>query len=99
MTAITAQTMQPFSIRIRKDQKARLNAIAKAQERTAHSLAVKALNEYIEREEARLDFKRETDAAWAHYQTTGLHVTLQEVGDWMDTMFTDSEVQPPACHK
>ena len=98
-TSTHTQTMQPFSIRIGKDQKARLNAIARAQERTAHSLAVKALGEYIEREEARLDFKRETDAAWVHYQTTGLHVTLQEVGDWMDTMFTDNEDQPPACHK
>jgi predicted transcriptional regulator len=91
--------MQPFSIRIRKDQKARLNAIAEAQERTAHSLAVKALGEYIEREEARLDFKRETNAAWEHYQTTGLHVTLQEVGNWMDTLFTDNELPPPVCHK
>lgn len=100
MTTLTQnQIMQPFSIRIGKEQKVRLNAIAKAQERTAHSLAVKALNEYIEREEARLDFKRETDEAWKHYQTTGLHVTLQEVGDWMDTMFSDNETQPPACHK
>ena len=91
--------MQPFSIRIRKDQKERLNTIAQAQDRTAHSIAVKALSEYIEREEARLDFKRETDAAWKHYQETGLHVTMQEVGDWMDSLFTDNEKPTPICHK
>lgn len=100
MTARTQKVvMQPFSIRIHQDQKMRLNAIAKAQERTSHSLAIKALNEYIEREEARLDFKRETDAAWEHYQITGLHVTLQEVSNWMDTLFTDNELPPPVCHK
>lgn len=89
----------PFSIRLKRDQKERLNAIAKAQDRTAHSIAIKALNEYIDREEARLDFKRETDAAWRHYQDTGLHVTLDEVGNWMDTLFTANEQVMPVCHK
>ena len=99
--ATTAQDnpLMPFSIRLRKDQKSRLTAIAKAQDRTAHAIVAKAVNEFIEREEARLDFKHETDAAWQHYQETGLHVTQNEMLTWMDSMFTETPLPAPVCHK
>jgi predicted transcriptional regulator len=100
MTALAHENpLMPFSIRLRKDQKTRLSAIAKAQDRTAHSIAAKALSEFIEREEARLSFKNETDAAWQHYQETGLHVTQDELFGWMDSMFTDNQLPVPVCHK
>jgi predicted transcriptional regulator len=100
MTALAHENpLLPFSIRLRKDQKTRLSAIAKAQDRTAHAIAAKALSEFIEREEARLSFKSETDAAWQHYQETGLHATQDELFAWMDSMFTDNQLPVPVCHK
>jgi predicted transcriptional regulator len=100
MTTIAHENpLMPFSIRLRKDQKSRLSAIAKAQDRTAHSIASKALGDFIEREEARLSFKSETDAAWQHYQETGLHATQDELFGWMDSMFTDNPLPVPVCHK
>lgn len=99
MTTVAQKTpMLPFSLRIREDQKTRLNDIAKAQDRTAHALAIKALDEYIERESARLAFKREADASWQHFQETGLHVTSDEMDKWLDEIRTNPNAPMPVCH-
>ena len=100
MTALVQKNLlSPFSIRLSKEQKERLSAIAKTQERSAHSVAVRALNQYIEQEEARLSFEKETHEAWQRYQTTGLHTTMDEVTQWMDTALTENEHAFPVCHK
>ncbi len=44
-------------------------------------------------------FKEEALSAWKHYQETGLHVTLEEVCDWLNTWGTPSEKEAPICHK
>jgi predicted transcriptional regulator len=41
---------------------------------------------------------QDAKAAWAFYQKTGLHLTLDEVGDWMSTWGTASEKPVPTCH-
>jgi predicted transcriptional regulator len=99
MTAIAHKSpMLPFSLRIREEQKDRLNNIAKAQDRTAHALAIKALDEYIERESARLEFKREAEASWQHFQETGLHVTSDEMDTWLEKLRTNPNAPMPVCH-
>jgi len=37
-----------------------------------------AIEEYIEREEKREQFRQDALAAWSHYQTTGLHATAEK---------------------
>jgi len=99
MSALSnSNQLQPFSIRIRKDQKTRLAAIAKARDRTAHSLAIKALDEFIAKEEARLGYERQAVAAYENLQTTGLHVTADELKAWAKTLGTAAPEQVPACH-
>jgi len=99
MTSIThTNPLQPFSIRIRKDQKTRLTAIAQAQDRSAHAIAVKALDEFIEKEEARLDYERQAIQAYENLQTTGLHVTADELKTWANSLGTNNQKQIPACH-
>lgn len=90
--------LQPFSIRIRKDQKTRLAAIAEARDRTAHSLAIKALDEFIDKEEARLGYERQAVAAYENLQTTGLHVTADELKAWAKSITTAAPEQVPTCH-
>jgi len=90
--------LQPFSIRIRKDQKIRLSAIAEARDRTAHALAIKALDEFIEKEEARLVYERQAVAAYENLQTTGLHVTADELKTWAKSLNTAEPKQMPICH-
>ena len=50
-------------------------------------------------EEANQSFITEALASWAHFQETGLHVTLDEVLDWLSTWGTSSEKEAPVCHK
>lgn len=99
MTAIAhTNPLQPFSIRIRKDQKTRLTAIAQAQDRSAHAIAVKALDEFIEKEEARLDYERQAVQAYENMQATGLHVTADELKAWANSLGTSNKKQLPTCH-
>jgi predicted transcriptional regulator len=90
--------LQPFSIRIRKDQKIRLSAIAEARDRTAHALAIKALDEFIEKEEARLGYERQAISAYENLQATGLHVTADELKAWAKSLNTAEPKQMPICH-
>ena len=34
-----------------------------------------------------------------HYRETGLHLTWEEVEDWLSTWGTDHEKDAPPCHK
>lgn len=98
----TAQLTKPntaVSVKLDSNDRERLNKIASMRKRTSHYLMKEAIQTYISHEEARLDFKRETDEAWQHYQETGLHITQDELFTWMDSMFTPNELTPPVCHK
>ncbi|MDX8380425.1 MAG: hypothetical protein R8K48_10400 [Gallionella sp.] len=90
--------LQPFSIRIRKDQKTRLTAIAQARDRTAHALAIKALDEFIDKEEARLNYERQAVTAYEKLQATGLHVRADELKAWARSLATPNPEKIPACH-
>ncbi|MDX8379672.1 MAG: hypothetical protein R8K48_06460 [Gallionella sp.] len=87
--------LQPFSIRIRKDQKTRLAAIAQARDRTPHSLAIKALDKFIDKEEARLSYKRQAVTAYEKLQTTGLHVSADELKAWARSPSTPNLKKSP----
>lgn len=95
MTTLAHQA-QPFSIRLRKEQKTRLAAIAQARDRSAHSLAIKALDEFIDKEEARLSYERQAVAAYENLQATGLHVTADELKAWARNPGSSGQV--PKCH-
>mgnify|MGYP001179588907 CR=1 FL=1 len=58
-----------------------------------------AIQQYVEREEAREDFKHEALSAWAAYKETGRHLTGQEVRAWLNTWGTDDERAAPECHE
>jgi predicted transcriptional regulator len=57
-----------------------------------------AIQQYVEREEARESFKQEAVASWAAYQETGRHLTGQEVRTWLNTWGTNDERAVPECH-
>ena len=42
-----------------------------------------AVEQYVEREEKREQLRQDALAAWADYQTTGLHVTAKEADAWL----------------
>ena len=87
------------SLKIEDTLKSRVQQLASQRRRSAHWIMLEAIQQYVEREEARENFKQEALASWATYQETGQHLTGQEVRAWLNTWGTEGEKAVPVCHK
>ncbi|SFW32534.1 CopG family ribbon-helix-helix protein [Nitrosovibrio sp. Nv17] len=87
------------SLKIDDGLKSRIRQLASQRRRSAHWIMLEAIEQYVQREEARESFKQEALASWAIYQETGLHLTGQEVRAWLSTWGTEDEKMIPECHK
>ncbi len=88
-----------ISVRIDEDLKNRVQHIADIRNRSAHWIMREAIQDYVEREEAKERFKREALASWTAYKETGQHLTGKEVQEWLSQWGTDNETTIPQCHK
>ncbi|MDR3532422.1 MAG: CopG family ribbon-helix-helix protein [Rhodopila sp.] len=77
----------------------RVQHLAQVRRRSAHWIMREAIQQYVEREEARESLTQEALTAWADYQATGQHLTGSEVRDWLRNWGTDAETEIPACHE
>ncbi len=87
------------SLKIDDRLKSRVQQLASQRRRSAHWIMLEAIQQYVDREEARESFKQEALASWETYKETGRHLTGQEVRTWLDTWGTDDEKAMPECHK
>lgn len=87
------------SIKIDEDLKKRIQNLAGIRQRSAHWIMREAIQQYVEREEARESFKQEALASWTAYRETGRHLTGQEARAWLNTWGTDDEQTVPECHE
>lgn len=86
------------SVKIDDDLKERIQHLAGLRQRSAHWIMREAIQQYVEREEARESFRQEALASWQAYRETGRHVTGQEARAWLDTWGTGDEKEAPGCH-
>lgn len=94
-----AAAIRPVTIKIDPEIKKRVQRLADARQRTPHWLMREAIVQYVEREERREAFRRDTLDAWEEYRTTGLHATAEGVDAWLQSWGTDEEPPAPACHE
>lgn len=87
-----------ISIRIDTKTKERLSQIANRQKRTSHSLAAEALIVFIEQKEKEYLWNKSCIDSLNDFDETGLHVTQNEVEQWMDSWETNNELPVPICH-
>lgn len=87
-----------LSVKLDLGDKERLAALAASRNRTPHFLMRQAVQDFLAREEARQAFIAEAKASWEHYAQTGLHVTLDELREWTQTLSTNPDAPPPICH-
>lgn len=87
------------SLKIDDTLKGRVKHLASQHRRSSHWIMLEAIQQYVEREEARENFKQEALVSWAAYQDTGRHLTGQEVRTWLKTRGTEGEKAVPECHK
>jgi predicted transcriptional regulator len=57
-----------------------------------------AIEQYVQREEKREQFRQDALTAWSHYQTTGLHITAAEADSWLAKLEAGKDAAPPKCH-
>lgn len=93
------QKSAPLSIKLGSEQKDLLAQIAKEKERSIHFVLCQAVKEYIDREQARMDFYETAKEASEHYKKTGLHTTHKEMMEWANSLGSNNELTPPTCHK
>ena len=41
---------------------------------------------------------QDAQAAWTHYQATGLHATAEEADTWLAKLEAGEDAAPPQCH-
>jgi predicted transcriptional regulator len=87
------------SVKLDDDLKDRIQRLADIRHRSAHWVMREAIRSYIEREEAREDFKQEALASWTAFHETGRHLNNQEIRTWLNTWGTDKETENPQCHE
>ena len=85
------------TVKIDDDLKERIQHLAGLRQRSAHWIMREAIQQYVEREEARESFRDEALASWQAYRETGRHVTGQEARAWLATWGTDDEKAAPEC--
>ena len=78
--------------------KERVQHLAEARRRTSHWIMREAIEEYVSREETREQLRLDTIASWEHYKRTGLHVTDEEMDEWIAKLEAGEDAPPPVCH-
>jgi len=86
------------SLKLDIETKARIQRLAASRRRTPHWILREAVEQYVEREEARERLRQDAVAAWEHYQETGLHVTEAEADRWLAKLEAGKRASPPKCH-
>jgi predicted transcriptional regulator len=92
------RTQQATTIKLPSRTKERIQALAGARKRSAHSLMLEALEGYIEREEKREAWRQEGLRAYNEYMATGLHVTGEEADAWLARLEAGENAGAPECH-
>lgn len=87
------------SLKIDDMLKGRVQNLASQRRRSPHWIMLEAIQQYVEREEARENLKQEALASWAAFKEDGQHLTGEKVRAWLNTWGTDDERAMPYCHE
>jgi predicted transcriptional regulator len=88
-----------ISVKIDEGLKNRVQSLAVIQRRSAHWVMREAIQQYVEREEARESFRQEAIQSWTEYQQTGRHLTGEEVRGWLAQWGSEQDGDAPSCHE
>jgi predicted transcriptional regulator len=87
------------SVKLDDALKSRVQDLATSQRRTSHWIMREAIQQYVEREEARESFRQEALASWAEYQQTRQHLTGGETRMWLQSWGETPDADAPTCHE
>lgn len=87
------------AVRLDDETKSRLKRLGEVRDKSAHKMMITAVKEYLDREEGRETFRQEAIASYEHYKQTGLHVSGDEVLEWVASWGSGNILSTPICHK
>jgi len=90
---------RPVVVKLDPSIHARMQKLARAQDRSTHYLMREAIAQYVEREERRETFRQDALRAWERYQLAGQHATQAEADSWMAELEAGRDREPPECHE
>ena len=85
------------SLRLDETLRQRVRLLARQRGRSAQSIMREAVQQYVDREEARESFMKEAIASWTEFGKTGRHPTADELREWLAS-WSDEGPRPPPCH-
>jgi len=65
---------------------------------SAATIALEALQHYLDWVENLDESGRDAVEAWGEYKRTGLHVTAVEADAWLAELEAGNDIEPPECH-
>ena len=90
-------TLSTTTLKLDSAMKERVHQLASARRRSPHWVMREAVEQYVEREEKREQLRQDALAAWASYQTTGLHLTAEEADAWLAKLEAGKRAAIPKC--
>lgn len=90
--------MTTTSLKLDTQIKNRLQWLATVRDRKPHYLMREAIQQYVEREEKREQFRQDALAAWNDFQVSGFHVTAEEADAWLAKLEAGDAAEAPECH-
>jgi predicted transcriptional regulator len=87
-----------MTLKLDTSHRDRLKSLAVATKRSAHYLMKEAIERYLKAEEAQQAALQSVDDSVAHFEATGLHITLNELKTWAKDVKENRNAQLPACH-
>jgi predicted transcriptional regulator len=87
-----------IDLSLSKKFKIRLQRLAETKRKTVEMLVHEAVEEYVDRQEKRDEFLRDTMESLEHYKRTGHHVTGEEMDEWLARIAAGEDVDPPEPH-
>ena len=89
---------QSTSIKLDDGLRDRLRTIAAREGSTPNRLMNEAIGELVDRKERRAAFLAEVKSRWEDYQESGLHLTQEEVDEWLDGLLRGEDPPIPEPH-
>lgn len=92
------QSVINTSVKLSPELRDRVKQLAAIRNQSVHSVMLQAIEKYVAHEEKREAFRQEGIKAYEEFVQTGLHVTGQEVDDWIDRIKKGERAEFPKCH-
>ena len=85
----------PTNVKLNSILEGKLRRLAAMKKCSLQGIMIEAIQEYVEREENEEAFYQEAMQAWENYQKDGLHLTGEELLNWLNS---DPKTPLPPCH-